>query len=150
MPGSDEVASFDVDAATAAIRDALGDGSDLHVVAAFTPESYEIAYCDGFTRSFYADDEEMADHFDQIHRYAGIDFSEIGLFVDDLFPVGGGVEYIATGMEHLTVVRVYTEREGLLLTLDTDADVTAVVEAVRDAIDPALGATGDALSPSDP
>jgi len=146
MPGGDEVVSIDVDAATAAIRDTLDDGSDLHVVAAFTPDTYEIAYCDEFTRSFYADDEEMAGHFDRIHRYAGIDFSEIGLFVDELFPVAGGVEYVATGMDRLTVVRVYTGSEGLLLTLDPDVDVTAPVEAVRDAIDPELGATGDALS----
>lgn len=149
MTGGDAVVSFDVDAATAAIRNALGDGSDLHVAAAFTADAYEIAYCDEFTRSFYADDEEMAGHFDRIHRYAGIDFSEIGLFVDELFPVAGGVEYVATGMDHLTVVRVYTDSEGLLLTLDPDADVTAAVEAVRDAIDPDLGATGDALSSSD-
>ncbi|WP_348613159.1 hypothetical protein [Halobaculum rarum] len=149
MPGGDAVVSFDVDAATAAIRDALDDGSDLHVVAAFTPDTYEIVYCDEFTRSLYADAEEMTEHFDRVHQYAGIDFSEIGLFVDELFPVAGGVESIATGMEHLTVVRVYSGREGLLLTLDPDANVTTAVEAVRDAIDPDLGATGDALSSSD-
>lgn len=149
MTGGDEVVSFDVDAATAAIRDALDDGSDLHVVAAFTAEAYAIVHCDEFTRAFYADDEEMAGHFDRIHRYAGIDFSEIGLFVDELFPVGGGVEYVATGMEYLTIVRVYTGREGLLLTLDPGADVTTVIEAVRDAIDRDLGATGDSLSSPD-
>ena len=149
MPGDDAVVSFDADAATAAIREGLADGSDLHVVAVFTPEAYEIVHCDEFTRSFYADDEEMAGHFDRIHRYAGIDCSEIGLFVDELFPVAGGVEYVATGMDHLAVVRVYTGREGLLVTLDPDADVTAAVEAVRDAIGPDLGATGDALSSAD-
>ncbi|MXR41768.1 hypothetical protein GRX01_10525 [Halobaculum sp. WSA2] len=149
MTGGDEVVSFDVDAATAAIRDALDDGSDLHVVAAFTAEAYEIVHCDEFTRAFYADDEEMGAHFDRIHRYAGIDFSEIGLFVDELFPVAGGVEYVATGMEHLTIVRVYTGREGLLLTLDPGVDVTTAIEAVRDAIDRDLGATGDSLSSPD-
>ena len=148
MADSDEVVSFDVAAARAGVEAALEDGA-LHVVAPFTPDEYEVVHCDELTRSFYADDAEMTDHFDTIHRYAGIDFSEIGLFVDDLFPVGGGVEYIATGMEHLTVVRLYVDREGLLLTLDADADVTAAVEAVRDAIDSDLGATGGGLSASE-
>jgi len=146
MTEDDAVVSFDVDAATAAIRDALDDGPDLHVAAAFSPDAYEIVHCDEFTRSFYDDDEEMRGDFDRIHRYAGIDLSDIGQFVDELFPVTGGVEYIAIGMDHLNVVRVYTGSEGLLLTLDPDVDVTAPAEAVRDAIDPELGATGDALS----
>lgn len=148
MIEDDAVVSFDVDAATAAIRDALDDGPDLHVAAAFSPDAYEIVHCDEFTRSFY-DDEEMRGDFDRIHRYAGIDFSEIGLFVDELFPVTGGVEYIAIGMDHPNVVRVYTGREGALLTLDPGADVTVAVEAVRGAIGPDPGATGDSLSSAD-
>ncbi|UIP00208.1 hypothetical protein Hbl1158_02225 [Halobaculum sp. CBA1158] len=149
MADSDDVVSFDVNAVRGAIDAAIDDEHALHVVAAFTADAYEIAYCDEFTRSFYADEEEMTDHFDQIHQYTGIDFSEIGLFVDELFPVAGGVEYVSTGMEHLTVVRLYTGNEGLLLTLDPDAEVTTAVEAVRDAIDVDLGATGTAASTSE-
>ncbi|MFC6787043.1 hypothetical protein ACFQFH_14505 [Halobaculum halobium] len=148
MADSDAPVSFDADAAVAAVHDAFDDGSDLHVVAAFTRDAYDIVYCDEVTESLYADRGEMSEHFDQIHDYAGIDFSEIGLFVDELFPGAGGVEHIATTMEHLTIVRMYAGNDGLLLTLDPSADVAAAVEAVRDAIDPELGATGDALSAS--
>ncbi|WP_277554304.1 hypothetical protein [Halobaculum limi] len=146
MTTSESVVSFDVDAVIAAIEDALDDADSLHVVAPFTPETYELAYVDDLTHSFYRDDEEMTAHFDRIHEYAGIDFSEIGLVVDDLFPIANGVEYIATGLDYLTVVRVYTGREGLFVSLDPGADPTVVVEAMRDAVDADLGAAETALS----
>ncbi|MFC7136015.1 hypothetical protein ACFQRB_04490 [Halobaculum litoreum] len=102
-------------------------------------------YVDDPTRAAYDDDAEMAAHFDRIHQYAGIDFSEIGLFVDDLFPAAEGVEYLATGMDYLTVVRVFLGDEGLLLSLDPDADVARVVDAVDAALDADLGSAGDSL-----
>ena len=146
MTASEGVVSFDVGAAIGSIERALGDDADLHVAAAFTPEAYEIVSVDDLTRSLYTDDAAMRDHFDRIHRYAGIDFSEIGLFVDELFPVADGVEYLATGMDYLTVVRVYVgSEEGLLLTLSPDAEVGAVVDAVADAVDADLGSTGGSL-----
>lgn len=146
MTTSESVVSFDVDAVIAAIEDALDDADSLHVVAPFTPETYELAYVDDLTHSFYRDDEEMTAHFDRIHEYAGIDFSEIGLVVDDLFPIANGVEYIATGLDYLTVVRVYTGREGLFVSLDPGAEPSVVVEAMRDAVDADLGAAETALS----
>lgn len=150
MTGSDDVVSFDVDATVEAIRGALdGEAGDVHAIAVYTPDAYELAYVDGVTRSFYDDDERMAAHFDRIHRYAGIDFSEIELFVDDLFPVAGGVEYIATGMEHLTVIRVYAGDEGVFVSAEPSIDPSAVVEAVREAVDVRLGAPGEGGSDDD-
>lgn len=145
MAAGEAPVSFDVDAAVAAIGEEVDDDGDLHVVAAFTPETYELVSVDDRTRSFYADEAEMRAHFDRIHEYAGIDFSEIGLFVDDLFPVADGVEYIATGMDYLTLVRVYVGTEGLLLSLDPDVDVAAVVDAVDGAVEADLGSAGDSI-----
>ncbi|MFC7070881.1 hypothetical protein [Halobaculum lipolyticum] len=136
--------SFDVDAAVAAIRDAVDD-EDVHVVAAFTPDTYELLSVDERTRSRYTEEAAMRAHFDRIHEYAGIDFSEIGLFVDDLFPVADGVEYIATGMDYLTLVRVFVGTEGLLLSLAPRVDVAPVVEAVDGAVDADLGSAGDSI-----
>lgn len=147
MSSSADIVSFDVDAAVAAIEDALDDADALHVVAPFTPDEYELVYVDDLTRSFYADDGEMTAHFDRIHEYAGLDFSEIGLFVDDLFPVATGVEYIATGLDYLTVVRIYTGDEGLFVSLDPGTDPTIAVEAVRSVVDGDLGASGAGFSP---
>ncbi|MFC7097521.1 hypothetical protein [Halobaculum marinum] len=146
MPGSEAVVSFDVDAAVNEIEAALDDDEHLHVAAVFTRDAYDLAYVDETTRSMYGDDGAMRSHFDRIHEYAGIDFSEIGLFVDDLFPVAEDVEYVATGMDYLTVVRLYVGAEGLLCSLSPDADVTAVVDAVDAALDADLGSTGNSIA----
>lgn len=149
MPDSD-VVSFDAAAAVEGISAALDDEDDLHVVAAFTPGTYDLVHVGDLTRSVYADDEEMRAHFDRIHAYAGIDFSEIGLFVDDLFPVAEGVEYLVTGLDYLTVVRIYAGREALFVSVDTDVRPATVVDAVREAVAVDLGAAGDSIGVSGP
>jgi hypothetical protein len=149
-----DVVSFDVGAAIAGIESAIAgiesaiaDPDVLHVVAVFTPDTYELAYTDDLAKSFYPSDDEMTAHFDRIHQYAGIDFSEIGLFVDDLFPVADGLEYMVTGLDYMTLVRVYAGQEGLFLSVDPGTDPTVVVDGIRDAIDVDLGAAGGAITP---
>jgi hypothetical protein len=107
----------------------------LHLVVEYTDDSFRTLYTDDLTESLYADQEDMRDHFTEIHDYVGIDFAELEVF-EDLFVAAGDVRALTTHMDHATVVRLLVgEVAGLLFTLDPDVDVTAVIDAVEDALD---------------
>lgn len=78
----------------------------------------------------------MIEHFDQIHSYVHLDFAEMELFVDELLPVADRVDYIATGMDVLTFVRIYVEREGLFVAVDPDEQIETIVDAVKESVAP--------------
>jgi len=119
--------SFDADAALAAVRDQVGEG--LLAGVEFTTDDHRTLYAADVVVELYGDEAAMLDHFEEIHRYVHVDFTERELFED---VVGGGdVRAMVTYMDHATLVRVIDEREGLFVTVAPDAEVTAVVEAVE-------------------
>lgn len=134
MPVSNpELTSLDVEAMRTAAEDAV-DGT-LRSFVEFTDEEFRLLHVDDVTRSFYDDEAHMLDHFEEIHSYVHIDFTETDFFTDRLFPLASGVRYHATSLDVFTLVRIYFDDEGVFVALDHDEHiepVVAAVEAVRD------------------
>ncbi len=127
-----DVVSFDADAAKEAIESVLE--GPLYSLVEYDAEAFNPLYVDDETMGFYADEAEMLEHFEQIHSYVHLDFAEMDLFVDELLPVADRVEYIATGMDVLTFVRIYVGNEGLFVAVDPDEPVEPIVEAVKESV----------------
>lgn len=124
---------FDADAALATARE-VGEGS-VHLCVEYTPEEFRTLYADELTMSLYAGDrEEMESHFEEVHSYVHIDFTEKDLF-SEVFRGAGEVRSFVTLMDHIILIRVIVGREGLFLTTDPDADATALVEAIETELD---------------
>ncbi|MGB9964219.1 hypothetical protein [Halobacterium sp. CBA1126] len=132
MPARNDsgLTSLDVGAMRDAVE-ATVDGT-LRSLVEFTADDFALVYADDVTRSFYDDEAHMLDHFEEIHSYVHIDFTETDFFTDRLFPVADDVRYHATSLDAFTLVRVYFDDEGLFVALDNDEPVEPVVAAVED------------------
>lgn len=126
-----ELVSFPADDAVDAARSVAGDG--VHLCVEYDAGGFRVLYADELTLSLYGDRERMREHFAEVHDYVNVDFTEMELF-EELMVGAGGVRAFVTYMDHAALIRVFGgEREGFFLTLDPDAAVTDVVDAVRDA-----------------
>lgn len=123
------LADLDADAALAAAKKVANGG--IHLCIEYSSEEFQTLYADELTMSMYGDEcEEMRDHFEEVHSYVHIDFTERDLF-SELFRGAGNVRSFVTYMDHVVLVRVLVGQQGLFLTTDPDADVTALVEAIE-------------------
>jgi hypothetical protein len=124
---------FDADAALSAAREV--DEDAVHLCVEYTPEEFQTLYADQTTMALYGGDTEaMVEHFEEVHSYVHVDFTEQDLF-SDLFRGAGDVRSFVTFMDHVALVRVLVGHQGLFLTVEPDADVTSVVEAIEDELD---------------
>lgn len=126
------VVGFDADAAVERIRERI-DGT-LYSAVEYDTATYQPLYVDDATMAFYEDEAAMDDHFGLIHSHVNLDFTEIGLFTDELFPVADEVTAITTRMDYLKLVRVYGDREGLFLAVEPGEPVEPPVTAVRETL----------------
>lgn len=135
MPVSNpsSVVSFDGDAVRAVLEEGV-EGA-LRSLVEYNHDEFNPLYVDDVTLSFYEDEAAMTAHFERIHSYIHLDFTELDLFTDELFPVSERVRYLSTGFDVFTLVRVYIDREGLFMALDPDEPVEPLVRAVEDAVD---------------
>ena len=131
MPVSNSpgLTTLDVEAMQNAVEDTV-DGT-LRSFVEFTADDFALLYVDDVTLSFYDDEAHMQDHFEEIHSYVHIDFTETDFFTDRLFPVASDVRYHATSLDAFTLVRIYFDDEGLFVALDRDEPVEPVVGAVE-------------------
>lgn len=129
MAGGERGTAVDAGAAVEAARSVAGDG--VRTVVSFDRKGFDVVYVDDVVDDFYEDREHMHAHYEQIHSYVNVDFTEQDLFVEELFPVAEDVRYMATGLDFSTLVRVYVGTEGLFLSLDKGIDVEAVVDAIE-------------------
>jgi hypothetical protein len=132
-PGDSWSVSFDAAAMQDAVQDTV-EGTVRSLVT-FDKQDFEVLYVDDLTEQFYEDEDQMYAHFEEIHSYVHVDFTEKSFYTEDLFPVSERVRYIATGFDIFTVVRIYFDEEGLFLTLDRDEPVKPVVSAVEEIYD---------------
>jgi hypothetical protein len=103
----------------------------LRSLVEFDDEGFNVLYADDVTLSFYDSPEHMREHFEHIHGFVNLDYSEMDLFTDELFPVSEEVRYLASGLDLFTMVRVYVEDCAYFLALDPDEPVLPAVRAVR-------------------
>ena len=123
---------FDADAAVSAARE-QSEG-EVHLCVEYTTEGFHTLYADETTLSLYGDREQMTDHFEEVHSYVHVDFTERNMF-EDIFVGAGEVRSFVTQMEYVTLIRVLDGEQGLFLTVDPGTDVTAIVEAVEARLD---------------
>lgn len=128
MPVRNPESIHDVDATE--LCDALLEtleGAPLSVVE-FDQEGFNVLYADDLTLSFYDSEAAMYDHFEHIHGFVNLDYSEMNLFTDELFPVAEDVSFLASGMDLFTMVRVYVEDCAYFFAL---APTEPILPAVR-------------------
>lgn len=123
------VVSFDADAALADAKAVAGD--DLHSFVEYDLEDYNVQYLSDHALDMYDDEAQAHAHFDRIHSHVHLDFTEIDLFTEALFPVSEGVEYVTTALDFLKLVRVYHDDMGVFVSLAPNVDEVPVVAAIR-------------------
>jgi len=121
--------SFDADECLDAALETI-DGP-LYTFVEFNQESYTPLYVDELALTLYEDEEEMHAHFDRLHSYVSLDFTEIDLFLESLIPLADRVDYIATTMDYIKLVRFYRDREGLFFAVDPDEPIVPIIDAIE-------------------
>lgn len=109
---------------------AVVDGT-LYSVVEYDPGRLNVVYAHEATLSFYQDRDHLLAHFERIHSHAHVEFEQLELFVDDLFPVADRVEYMTTALDFMKLVRVYNQKNGLFVAIGPDEPVEPVVETIR-------------------
>ncbi len=128
-----ELAAFDADRVRRTVQETVT--GPLYAFAEYDTESFRPLFLDDRTVSMYDGREEMLDHFDKIHTNVHMDFMQIQLFRNTLFPAADRVEYITTAMDYLKILRVYVGDDGLFIGLEPDEPVVPIVDAIRDCLE---------------
>lgn len=131
MPVSYPASIHPVDAAT--LRESLFDAVDgtLRSLVEFDREGFNVLYADDVTLSFYDSEARMRDHFEHIHGFVELDYTEMDLFTGELFPASESVRYLTSGLDLFTMVRVYVEDCAYFFALDPDESVLPAVRTVE-------------------
>jgi hypothetical protein len=131
MPQLNEssIAEFDADAVWRAVREAVE--GQLLSFTEFDREGLNVLYAAEETLDYYGSEAEMLEHFEEIHSYINIDFTEQELFTESLFPEAEQVEYLVTALDFVKLLRVYHGDVGLYIALEPDEPILPLVEAVR-------------------
>lgn len=126
------VVSFDADAVRRVIEDTV-EGS-LRSLVEYNTDEFNPLYVDETTLAFYEDEAHMMAHFEEIHSYVDLDFTEQELFTEQLFPVTDRVRYLVTGFDVFTLLRIYVDDEAVFVAIDPDEPIQPLVQAVEDVI----------------
>lgn len=129
---STELVGFDAEPVVEAARTTV-DGT-LYSVVEFDAEDWRYLHLAEETRAMYEDEVQMTAHFDRLHDYVNLDFTELDLFTDTLVPAAEEVRYLVTCLDLIKFVRFYHGREGLFVAVDTDEPVVPLADALTDAI----------------
>lgn len=107
----------------------------LYSVVAFDSEGWRELHVAPETRAMYEDEAHMSAHFDRLHDYVNLDFTELDLFTDTLVPAAEEVRYLVTCLDVMKLVRCYYGRKGLFLAVEPGEPVVPLVDALSDALD---------------
>lgn len=101
-------------------------------IVEYDEAEFNPLYVDEVTLALYRNEEQMHAHFEEIHSYVHVDFTEMALFTEELFPVANSVRYLTAGFDTFTLLRVYFDSAGLFIALDPDEQVKPIVQAVEE------------------
>ncbi|SDJ52995.1 hypothetical protein [Natronorubrum texcoconense] len=134
MPATNrsKLSSFDADRVRRAVQQTVS--GPLYSFCEYDTESFRPLYIDDRTIALYDSSDEMLEHFERIHTHVHMDFMQIELFRNTLFPTAERVEYIATSMDVLKLLRVYVGDEALLLALAPDEPVEPIVAVIKETV----------------
>jgi len=127
-----EIAAFDAAAAFDAVERAA-DGL-IYSFIEFDLDDFNPIYVDDATLNFYEDEEQMLQHFEEIHSFANLDFMEMELFTNDLFPIADEVQYLTVTMDYLKIVRAYRDEHGVFLAIQPDESVVPLMSAFDETV----------------
>lgn len=115
------------------LADRLGEtvAGTLYSLVEYDESGLNIVYADPATMEFYRSRDHLVEHFEQVHSHAHVDFEQMELFTDALFPVADRVEYMTTAMDFMKLVRVYNDRNGLFVAIEPDEPVQPVIDAIQ-------------------
>jgi sarcosine oxidase delta subunit len=131
--GRTDVVDFDADAALAAVEEIVG-SENVFTCVVYDDTEFRTVYVDDRVEALYDDRRQQGEHFEEIHSYVHLDFSERGLF-EELFRDSEGVRAFVTYMGDLVAVRVVSDRQGIFFSIAPDAPVTKLLTAVEAEID---------------
>lgn len=132
ITGSSILVEFDADAVLETVRAMAGD--TIGVCVEYNTRSFNILYLEESLENRFEDLDELYEVGEDLHTTLFIDFTEQKL-LNDFHPVLGEMRASVTYMSGLTMIRVIQEDEGLFLTIEPDAQVTPVIEAIEAALD---------------
>ena len=131
MPVTNPASVHDVDAEVLAERLSEAVTGRLWTLVEFDEESFNVLYAPDETIGMYGSESAMREHFGEIHGFVNLDYMEMDLFTDELFPHSERVRFLASGLDLFTMVRVYVDQCGFFVGVDADEEVLPVVETVE-------------------
>jgi hypothetical protein len=132
VENTSQLVAFDADAGLTAARETAGDA--IHSFIEYTSEAFNVMYASPETMTLYGGRDAMLEHFEEIHSYVHIDFTERDLFSEELLPHAGEVRTIVTRQDELTLVRLFHGNGGLVISLDPDEPIIPLLDAIESAI----------------
>lgn len=132
VESTSELVEFDAEAALTAARETAGDA--VYSFIEYTSEEYNVLYASPETLEMYGGRDAMIDHFDEIHSYVHIDFTERDLFSEELLPHAGEVRTIVTRQDQLTLIRLFHGDGGVVVSLAPDEPIVPLLNAVESAL----------------
>ena len=132
VENTSQLVAFDADAALTAAREVAGDA--ILSFAEYDSGSFNVMYASEETLTLYGGREAMLEHFEEIHSYVHIDFTERDLFSEELLPHAGEVRTIVTRQDRLTLIRLFHGDGGLVISLAPDEPIVPLLDAVESAV----------------
>ena len=132
VESTSQLVEFDADAGLTAARETAGDA--VYSFIEYDSETFNVLYASEETLALYGGREAMLDHFEEIHSYVHIDFTERDLFSEELLPHAGEVQTIVTRQDRLTLIRLFHGDGGLVISLAPDEPILPLLDAVESAI----------------
>ncbi|MFC6717256.1 hypothetical protein ACFQGT_05805 [Natrialbaceae archaeon GCM10025810] len=123
------LSSFDAEGVLRAVEETVS--GPLYSFCEYDTESFRPIFVSDEAVAMYEDREAMVEHFELIHGHVHMDFMQIQLFRNTLFPGAERVEYIATSMDFMKILRVYIGEEGLFVAVGPDEPVEPIVDAIK-------------------
>ena len=124
-----DLVEFDSDEVFEVVRRAAGD--HLRLYAEYNGEDYRVRYVVNWLQDAVGGDQQISDLAEQFHEYFDLD-SEVRRVMGNLPPLAGDVRANVTRLDNAVFVRYYVRQDALFLTLDTEADITGLLDALED------------------
>ncbi|MFB6178702.1 MAG: hypothetical protein ABEI77_03130 [Halorientalis sp.] len=124
-----ELVDFDAETALAAGQEVAG--SALLTCIEYTHQDFHPLYVADRYLDRFRDRDQMTAHFAEILAYCYIDFSDRELF-EERIGAAGSVQSFLTRLDHVFVVRLLTDSQGLFVALTPEAPIQDTLDAMRD------------------
>lgn len=127
-----KLASFDAAAVARAVAAAAGD--HLRVVVEYDDSEYNVLYAAERVVEQLGGPDELGALADELHSDYRLDFTQQELY-DEVYGSIGAVQAFVVVLDRATVVRFVHENSALYVSVDPEASLDGVLDAVRTGVD---------------